>query len=152
MISCRTLRWVVDAVTNRKPVSDGRAPRGGRSDCELFNEGDTLFTGADPYIKQIKLSNSVYVNRSAWSKLPIFAYNFVVYFGVIIHFAIWPGGDRASRVSRPDACDIQWCTYQSLHCQQDVASAAAPMLIGHHHSRVEIARFNYPCIVLASIP
>ena len=45
----------------------------------------------DPYIKQIKLPNSVYVYRSAWSKLSIFAYNFVIYFGVINYFAIWPG-------------------------------------------------------------
>ena len=42
-------------------------------------------------IKQIKLPNSVYVYRSASSKLPISAYNFVIYFGVIIYFAIWPG-------------------------------------------------------------
>ena len=33
----------------------------------------------------------MYVYRSAWSKLVIFAHNFVIYFGVIIYFAIWPG-------------------------------------------------------------
>jgi lipopolysaccharide transport system permease protein len=57
----------------------------------FITEGGTLFTGAESYIKQIKLPYSVYVYRSAWSKLVIFAHNFVIYFGVIIYFAIWPG-------------------------------------------------------------
>ena len=57
----------------------------------FITEGGSLFTGAESYIKQIKLPYSVYVYRSAWSKLVIFAHNFVIYFGVIIYFAIWPG-------------------------------------------------------------
>src|SRR5664279_5044063 len=54
-------------------------------------EGGTLFTGSESYIKQIKLPYSVYVYRSCWSKLIIFAHNFVIYFGVLLYFQIWPG-------------------------------------------------------------
>lgn len=54
-------------------------------------EGGTLFTGAESYIKQIHLPYSVYVYRSAWSKLVIFAHNFVIYFGVVLYYQIWPG-------------------------------------------------------------
>jgi lipopolysaccharide transport system permease protein len=54
-------------------------------------EGGTLFTGSESYIKQIKLPYSVYIYRAAWSRLIIFAHNFVIYFGVMIYFGIWPG-------------------------------------------------------------
>ena len=54
-------------------------------------EGGTLFTGAESHIKQIRLPYSVYVYRSSWSKLIIFAHNFVIYFGVLVYFQIWPG-------------------------------------------------------------
>jgi lipopolysaccharide transport system permease protein len=54
-------------------------------------EGGTLFIGSESYIKQIRLPYSVYVYRSAWSKLVIFAHNLVIYFGVILYFQIWPG-------------------------------------------------------------
>ena len=54
-------------------------------------EGGALFTGAESYIKQIRLPYSVYVYRTAWSKLIIFAHNIVIYFGVLIYFQIWPG-------------------------------------------------------------
>ncbi len=54
-------------------------------------EGGALFTGAESYIKQIRLPYSVYVYRSAWSKFVIFAHNFVIYLGVIAYFEIWPG-------------------------------------------------------------
>ena len=54
-------------------------------------EGGILFTGAESYIKQIRLPYSVYVYRSSWSKLVIFAHNFVIYFGVLWYFQIWPG-------------------------------------------------------------
>src|SRR5690606_25007200 len=33
----------------------------------------------------------VYVYRSCWSKLIIFAHNLVIYFGALIYFQIWPG-------------------------------------------------------------
>ncbi|WP_429041486.1 ABC transporter permease [Bradyrhizobium elkanii] len=57
----------------------------------FITEAGTLFTGAESYIKQIRLPYSVYVYRSSWSKLVIFAHNFVIYFGVIAYFRIWPG-------------------------------------------------------------
>jgi lipopolysaccharide transport system permease protein len=54
-------------------------------------EGGALFTGAESYIKQVRLPYSVYVYRSSWSKLIIFAHNFIIYFGVLLYFRIWPG-------------------------------------------------------------
>jgi lipopolysaccharide transport system permease protein len=59
--------------------------------ASFMNEGGTIFTTSESYIKQIRLPYSVYVYRSAWSKLIIFAHNFVIYFGVLIYFRIWPG-------------------------------------------------------------
>lgn len=57
----------------------------------VITEAGTLFTGAESYIKQIKLPFSLYVFRFIWSRLIIFAHNFVIYFGIIIYFQIWPG-------------------------------------------------------------
>lgn len=57
----------------------------------FLTEGGVIFTASESYIKQIRLPYSVYVYRSAWSKLIIFAHNFVIYFGVMIYFQIWPG-------------------------------------------------------------
>jgi ABC-2 type transport system permease protein/lipopolysaccharide transport system permease protein len=57
----------------------------------FLTEGGMLFTGAESYIKQIRLPYSVYVYRSAWSKLAIFGHNIIIYFGVLIYFRIWPG-------------------------------------------------------------
>jgi lipopolysaccharide transport system permease protein len=59
--------------------------------ASFMTEGGTIFTASESYIKQIRLPYSVYVYRSAWSKLIIFAHNFVIYFGVLIFFRIWPG-------------------------------------------------------------
>ena len=59
--------------------------------ASFLNEAGTLFVGSESYIKQIRLPYSVYVFRSAWSKLIILAHNFVIYFGVILYFQIWPG-------------------------------------------------------------
>ena len=56
-----------------------------------LTEGGTLFTGSESYIKQIRLPFSIYVYRSSWAKLIIFAHNFVIYIGVLIYFQIWPG-------------------------------------------------------------
>ena len=57
----------------------------------FLTEGGTLFTGSESYIKQVSLPYSVYVYRSACSKLIIFAHNLVIYFGVLLYFQIWPG-------------------------------------------------------------
>lgn len=57
----------------------------------ILSEAGTLFTGAESYIKQIRLPFSVYVLRFMWSKIIVFAHNFVIYFGILIYFQIWPG-------------------------------------------------------------
>jgi lipopolysaccharide transport system permease protein len=57
----------------------------------FLTEAGTLFTGSESYIKQIRLPYSVYVYRSCWSKLIIFAHNAIIYFGVLLYFEIWPG-------------------------------------------------------------
>lgn len=57
----------------------------------ILSEAGTLFTGAESYIKQIRLPFSVYVLRFMWSKVIVFAHNFVIYFGILIYFQIWPG-------------------------------------------------------------
>nr|WP_319942176.1 ABC transporter permease [Rhodopseudomonas infernalis] len=59
--------------------------------ASFVTEGGTLFTGAESYIKQIRLPYSVYVYRSTWSKFVIFLHNFVIYFGVLLYFQLWPG-------------------------------------------------------------
>ena len=57
----------------------------------FLTEGGTLYTGAESYIKQIRLPYTVYAYRSTWSKLVIFAHNFVIYFGILLYFEMWPG-------------------------------------------------------------
>jgi lipopolysaccharide transport system permease protein len=57
----------------------------------VIGEAGTLFTGSESYIKQIRLPYSLYVYRFVWSRIVIFAHNFVIYFGVLLYFAIWPG-------------------------------------------------------------
>jgi lipopolysaccharide transport system permease protein len=57
----------------------------------ILSEAGTLFTGSESYIKQIRLPYSVYVFRFLWSKIIIFGHNFVIYFGILIYFRIWPG-------------------------------------------------------------
>jgi ABC-2 type transport system permease protein/lipopolysaccharide transport system permease protein len=59
--------------------------------ASFLTEGGTLFTGSESYIKQIRLPYSVYVYRSAWSKVVIFAHNFIIYFALLLYFQIWPG-------------------------------------------------------------
>jgi ABC-type polysaccharide/polyol phosphate export permease len=50
-----------------------------------------LFTASESYIKQIRLPYSLYVFRFIWSKVIIFAHNFLIYFGILAYFRIWPG-------------------------------------------------------------
>lgn len=57
----------------------------------ILTEAGALFTGAESYIKQIRLPYSVYVFRFMWSKIIIFGHNFVIYFGILIYFQMWPG-------------------------------------------------------------
>jgi len=57
----------------------------------VIGEAGTLFTGSESYIKQIRLPYSLYVFRFVWSRIIIFAHNFVIYFGILLYFAMWPG-------------------------------------------------------------
>ncbi len=57
----------------------------------IITEAGTLFTGSESYIKQIRLPYSLYVYRFIWSKVIIFAHNFVIYIGVMIFFWTTPG-------------------------------------------------------------
>lgn len=57
----------------------------------VLTESGSLFIGNESYIKQIRLPYWIYVFRYVWSKLIILAHNFVIYFGIIIYFKIWPG-------------------------------------------------------------
>ena len=57
----------------------------------ILGESGSLFTGSESYIKQIRLPYSVYVFRFLWSKVIIFAHNFLIYFGILAYFRIWPG-------------------------------------------------------------
>lgn len=59
--------------------------------ASFLTEAGSLFVGSESYIKQVRLPYSVYVYKSTWSKLVIFAHNSVIYFGVLIYFKIWPG-------------------------------------------------------------
>jgi lipopolysaccharide transport system permease protein len=54
-------------------------------------EAGALFVGSESYIKQVRLPFSLYVYRFVWSRLIIFAHNFVIYLGVLIYFRISPG-------------------------------------------------------------
>lgn len=56
-----------------------------------ITESGLLFTGAESYIKQIRLPYSLYGFRFIWSRLIIFAHNLVIYVVVLIYFQIWPG-------------------------------------------------------------
>ncbi len=59
--------------------------------ASYLTEAGTLFVGSESYIKQIRLPYSVYAFRSSWSKVIIFGHNFIIYFGVLLYFQIWPG-------------------------------------------------------------
>lgn len=57
----------------------------------FLSEAGTLFVGAESFIKQVRLPYSVYVFRFIWSRVIIFAHNFLIYFGILVYFQLWPG-------------------------------------------------------------
>jgi ABC-2 type transport system permease protein/lipopolysaccharide transport system permease protein len=57
----------------------------------VMTEASTLFTGSEAYIKQIRLPFSLYMYRFIWSRVIIFAHNFIIYFGILIWFQLSPG-------------------------------------------------------------
>ena len=92
----------------------------------FLTEGGTLFTGAESYIKQIRLPYSVYVFRSSWSKLIIFAHNFVIYFGVLLYFQNLARRRRAAGHSRSLACPAERCgrsRFSSAWCPPGFATS-----------------------------
>ena len=54
-------------------------------------DGCMAFTGAEPFIKQMKLPFFLHIYKIVWRNLIIFAHNSVVYIGVAVVFGIWPG-------------------------------------------------------------
>lgn len=57
----------------------------------LLAEAGTLFVGAESLIKQVRLPYSTYVFRFVWTRVIIFAHNFLIYFGILAYFHLWPG-------------------------------------------------------------
>jgi lipopolysaccharide transport system permease protein len=50
-----------------------------------------VFSGAESYIKQVRLPYLLYVFRFIWSKTIIFAHDFPIFVVVMVYFGKWPG-------------------------------------------------------------
>jgi lipopolysaccharide transport system permease protein len=50
-----------------------------------------VFSGAESYIKQVRLPYLLYVFRFIWSRIIIFAHDFPIFVAVIVYFGKWPG-------------------------------------------------------------
>ena len=57
----------------------------------ILNEAGGVFTANELFIKQIRLPYTIYVWKFVWSKIIIFAHNFIIYVVILIYFRIWPG-------------------------------------------------------------
>ena len=57
----------------------------------LILESCGAFVSAQAVIRQVKSPLSVHVFRVVWRNLIVFAHNFLVYIGVEVTLAIWPG-------------------------------------------------------------
>jgi lipopolysaccharide transport system permease protein len=56
----------------------------------LHGSGE-VFSGAESYIKQVRLPYLLYVFRFVWSRVIIFAHDFPIYVVLIVYFGSWPG-------------------------------------------------------------
>lgn len=56
----------------------------------LHGSGE-VFSGAESYIKQVRLPYLLYVFRFVWSRAIIFAHDFPIYVVLIAYFGSWPG-------------------------------------------------------------
>ncbi len=56
----------------------------------LHGSGE-VFSGAESYIKQVRLPYLLYVLRFMWSKMIIFAHDFPIFLAVVLYFGKWPG-------------------------------------------------------------
>lgn len=50
-----------------------------------------IFSGAESYIKQVRLPYLLYVFRFIWSRTIVFAHDFPIYVVLIVYFGSWPG-------------------------------------------------------------
>ena len=57
----------------------------------IMLDAGTLFSGSESYIKQIRLPYSLYACRFVFSKLILFAHDFIIYIVLIVYFEAWPG-------------------------------------------------------------
>ncbi len=57
----------------------------------VLNGAGEVFSGAESYIKQVRLPYLLYVFRFIWSRTIIFAHDFPIFVAVIVYFGIWPG-------------------------------------------------------------
>jgi lipopolysaccharide transport system permease protein len=56
----------------------------------LHGSGE-VFSGAESYIKQVRLPYLLYVFRFIWSRTIIFAHDFPIFIVLIVYFGSWPG-------------------------------------------------------------
>ena len=57
----------------------------------ILHGAGEVFSGAESYIKQVRLPYLLYVFRFIWSKIIIFAHDFPIFVALMIYFGIWPG-------------------------------------------------------------
>jgi lipopolysaccharide transport system permease protein len=57
----------------------------------ILNGAGEIFSGAESYIKQVRLPYLLYVFRFIWSKTIIFAHDLPIYVGLTAYFGSWPG-------------------------------------------------------------
>ncbi len=50
-----------------------------------------VFSGAESYIKQVRLPYLLYVFRFIWSRIVVFAHDFPIFVVVMVYFGKWPG-------------------------------------------------------------
>jgi ABC-2 type transport system permease protein/lipopolysaccharide transport system permease protein len=57
----------------------------------ILHGAGEVFSGAESYIKQVRLPYLLYVFRFVWSKTIIFAHDFPIFIVLILCFGLWPG-------------------------------------------------------------
>jgi ABC-2 type transport system permease protein/lipopolysaccharide transport system permease protein len=66
-----------------------------------------VFSGAESYIKQVRLPYLLYVFRFIWSRTIIFAHDFPIFIVLVVYFASWPGSRGAAGNSGIPAAGIE---------------------------------------------
>jgi lipopolysaccharide transport system permease protein len=57
----------------------------------ILHGAGEIFSGAESYIKQVRLPYLLYVFRFIWSRTIILAHDFPIFVVLIVYFGIWPG-------------------------------------------------------------